>query len=316
MLAVMRDFQLEEMTATSYSFSFLCQRKPQTQFVPNLTQAYTAHEVSGNEREKHMPFYSSLQGAIHPFYGSFCVGNQETNCCIFKNGIALQNVLCAQRPRSAPYRRGYPSPWCGGCVFTFPGIPFGIESGEDFTYMYISFLGTRGNQTMERCKISSTDFLFHHCEEVGEIWEKGFAMASQMSDITSESVLFYTFSYLGSRLPALKQTARKTDTVALIKKYIDDHVSDTDFSLEAICKEISYNKKYLSSCFKKNMGIGIIDYLNTVRIQHACHAIEQGFTCVGDIAFMCGFSDPQYFSKVFKRKTGVSPSAYIKNMNQ
>ena len=51
--------------------------------------------------------------------------------------------------------------------------------------------------------------------------------------------------------------------------------------------------------------------LNTVRIQHACTLIEQGFTSVSDIASCCGYADPEYFSKVFRGKMGVSPGAYI-----
>ena len=52
-------------------------------------------------------------------------------------------------------------------------------------------------------------------------------------------------------------------------------------------------------------------YINTIRIQYACSLPEQGITSVKDISTMCGYSDSLYFSKVFKRKMGLSPKEYI-----
>ena len=101
----------------------------------------------------------------------------------------------------------------------------------------------------------------------------------------------------------------------MIKKHIDDICFDTNLSLEQISKELSYNAKYISSIFKKEFHIGIIDYLTTIRIQNACTMIQQGFTIVCDIALRCGYIDGQYFSKVFKSRIGISPSQHIKEVN-
>ena len=56
----------------------------------------------------------------------------------------------------------------------------------------------------------------------------------------------------------------------------------------------------------------VIDYLNQVRIQNACRYLRSSDKEVGDIALLCGFRDAAYFSNVFKRLTGTSPSAYRK----
>ena len=56
----------------------------------------------------------------------------------------------------------------------------------------------------------------------------------------------------------------------------------------------------------------MVEYLQSLRIQHACAMMEQGFTAVADIASHCGFDDPQYFSKVFKRHLGLTPTQYIR----
>ena len=102
---------------------------------------------------------------------------------------------------------------------------------------------------------------------------------------------------------------------AIEKKYIDENFSDPELSLEKLSGEFSYNKKYLSSAFKKLFRVSLSDYLCTVRINHACVLIDRNYKSISDIAFLCGFSDPMHFSKVFKKKMTMSPREYIKSRN-
>ena len=202
----------------------------------------------------------------------------------------------------------------GDLFFTFPAASFAIESKEDFTYMYISFVGLRGNMIMESLNINNNNFLFHNANELQEFWEKGISTSSKVVKLISESVLLYSFSFLGSRLLPDDDKPKQHNSIDLIKKYIDDHFTEHNFSLSNMSRELSYNKKYISHVFKKHFGIGIIEYLNTVRIQNACTMIEQGFTSVNDIADRCGYLDAQYFSKIFKTKMGIVPTQYINNV--
>lgn len=196
--------------------------------------------------------------------------------------------------------------------FTFPNIPFGIESKNDFKYMYISFLGTRGNMLLEKLGITKNNCFFEGVEGLEDIWKSGITTDSELSDIMSESILLYTFAHLGEKLIS-KEIKNKTETLSLnIKKYIDDNFSNPELSVEHIAKELCYNKKYISFAFKKETNISLVEYLNTVRIQNAVTLMNQGFTSVSDIAHLSGFSDPQYFSKVFKRHMNSTPADYIK----
>ncbi len=203
----------------------------------------------------------------------------------------------------------------GDVFFTFPGVPFCIESVDDFTYLYISFLGTRSNIIMEKLKISSSNFHFPNCDELFEHWKLGLDIKIDISDLITECILLYTFYYLGEKLlPAEKSKDASSSVAMKIKRYIDDNYSDNHLSLEHISKNLSYSPKYISSTFKKQFNIGISDYITTVRIQHACTLINQGFTSIQDISSQCGFSDAQYFSKVFKKKMDQLPREYIKSL--
>jgi len=200
----------------------------------------------------------------------------------------------------------------GDIFFTFPTMPFCIESGKDFSFMYISFVGSRGNMLMEKLGISPQNLVFSGCDEVFDTWKRGIDTSSAMMDLVSESVLLYTFAFLGRKLLGEEEGAKKENTVALtVKKYIDDHFTEGELSLDRIAAEIRYNSKYISSAFKKYFGVGIAEYLNTIRIQHSCTLMRQGVTSIKDIASMCGYGDPHYFAVVFKKKMEMSPTAYI-----
>lgn len=148
----------------------------------------------------------------------------------------------------------------GDLFFTFPAAPFCVESNEHFSYMYISFLGTRGNMIMEKLKISDTNCLFHDCAEVYDFWRKGLTTNSEWIDLISESILLHTFTFLAEKTRSFPdKNSNNHDTVSLIKKYIDDNFSDVGFSLEAMSNELKYNKKYISAVFKKIWGLELLN---------------------------------------------------------
>lgn len=204
----------------------------------------------------------------------------------------------------------------GDIFFVMPAVPFAIESVSDFYYMYISYMGTRANMIMDKFKISGQNCLFHDFNEVESFWQDSINACSALFDLRSESVLLYTFAVMGTRFQEKENSEKSTsDLPALIKKYIDDNFSDTELSLQKIGDALSYHNKYISTLFKKTYRIGISEYLNIIRIQHACTLMEQGFTSVRDIALLCGFKDPLYFSRVFHDRMGISPKNHMADIS-
>ncbi len=200
----------------------------------------------------------------------------------------------------------------GDIFFTFPSVPYAIHSIDNFKYAYISFIGSRANEILNNLQINEENCLFHNCSEVEDFWLSGFKVSQDVSDLISESILLYVFSFLGTKFKKDNNVQHKKNNVALmIKKCIDDNFSNVDFSLEFISNELSYNKKYISTVFKREIGINIVEYLHLVRIQLACTIIEQQeFSNIHDVSYRCGFSDPQYFSKIFRKRIGLSPKQY------
>jgi YesN/AraC family two-component response regulator len=97
---------------------------------------------------------------------------------------------------------------------------------------------------------------------------------------------------------------------------VEDNLENEELSLKWIAqKKIFMNVRYLSKLFKKETGKNFSEYLITARIEKAKQLIEEGEEDrIYEIAQKVGFGNsPQYFSVVFKKHTGFSPSDYKKN---
>lgn len=195
--------------------------------------------------------------------------------------------------------------------FTMPGSPSAIESVNNFEYMYISFLGTRPIEIMDRLNINRMNCLFHNFKDELNLWQNFITSNPLITDIKAECVLLYTFSLLEEHLPVNNSNSKIPDTITKIKKYVDENIAEPNLSLDIISHQFSYNKKYISTLFKNKLNIGFSDYVNVVRIQKACALIEQGITSVQDLAYFTGYKDAMYFSRIFKRRMGVSPKQHM-----
>ena len=82
------------------------------------------------------------------------------------------------------------------------------------------------------------------------------------------------------------------------------------FSSQILEEKFGYSAFYLRSVFKESFQVSPNEYLLKVRMERACLLLRQGVQAK-DAANEVGFSDPLYFSKVFKKFTGCSPSEYM-----
>ena len=205
----------------------------------------------------------------------------------------------------------------GSLFFSFPQHFHEIEASEDFMYIYISFMGESIQGIFSELEISAENPVYYNFEYLIDFWMDAIRRITRAnSNLLTEGVLLYTLSFLSSREDHIEIKSESESNFDLIVYYIDSHYTDPDISLKKISDIFSYTPKYLSKLFSKNMNMTFSGYINNLRVQHACSLIEDSVTSVSEISSACGFSDPLYFSKVFKKTTGFSPIAYIKRRDK
>ncbi|MDY2937303.1 MAG: AraC family transcriptional regulator [Fusicatenibacter sp.] len=87
-----------------------------------------------------------------------------------------------------------------------------------------------------------------------------------------------------------------------------------DLSLKKLSSEYSVNASYLSTLFKKEMGMTITDYINQQRIRRSLEMLNATNLQIQDIASECGIYDVNYFRRLFKKTVGMTPTEYIKEI--
>lgn len=105
------------------------------------------------------------------------------------------------------------------------------------------------------------------------------------------------------------------DNISAIVSYINKNYS-TIFGIDQIVEEFFISKYHLCHIFKDAMKMTVIDYLNQIKIKNACQMLCFTQRDMGKIAQMCGYHSAAYFSSVFKKIMGMTPSQYREEYGQ
>ena len=101
----------------------------------------------------------------------------------------------------------------------------------------------------------------------------------------------------------------RSQIVTKALQYINKNYKEK-LSLKDIEANLHVNSSYFSTLFKQEMGITFTDYLNSLKIEHACQLLEHSNLSIIDVSLSTGFDDQSYFTKVFKKAKGLTPKAY------
>lgn len=104
----------------------------------------------------------------------------------------------------------------------------------------------------------------------------------------------------------LSNEADKT-FVSQLRKIIQDHLSDSELSVEKIGEEIGLSRVQLYRKVKALTGYSPVEMLRKARLARARHLLQTTERSISEVAYAVGFSTPSYFSKCYKEEFGIQP---------
>lgn len=137
-------------------------------------------------------------------------------------------------------------------------------------------------------------------------------VCEELIEHITESVVPTTAASPLSMLTPIYNGHHQTITNAL--QFINKNFRD-NISLKDISSMFDVNSSYFSTLFKQEMSVTFTDYLNSVKIAHACQLLATTNLSSRDIAQATGFEDQSYFTKVFKKVMGMLPKEYRSSLS-
>lgn len=105
------------------------------------------------------------------------------------------------------------------------------------------------------------------------------------------------------------------EQVCRVQSYVQEHLGE-ELRLELVSDAIGLSPAYLSRLFKQKSGQNFIEYVNQMRIGRAKDELLATSASIAEISRNCGFESTSYFTRVFKKHTGITPGAFRKNRGQ
>jgi two-component system response regulator YesN len=122
--------------------------------------------------------------------------------------------------------------------------------------------------------------------------------------------LWFIDKILGAcRNVKVKKEESSSTVIDKAKAYIDKQYHK-DISLDEVSKEVDISPYYFSKLFKEETGENFIEYLTNMRIKRAKELLNDTDMSMKEICCRIGYSDPNYFSRIFKKNLGVTPTEY------
>ena len=129
---------------------------------------------------------------------------------------------------------------------------------------------------------------------------------------TAKTILVGIVGKLFLHMDRLKCGRQENAMVNAVCNYVLENV-DEEISIKSIAESLFMNKSYMSETFRQKTGSTLIEYITLVKMERAKRLIREGSLKTYEIAVKLGFKDIEYFSKLFKKFTGRSPTEFRKD---
>lgn len=190
---------------------------------------------------------------------------------------------------------------------------------DPWEYAWVGFNGACANKLVSQLPFTDTNPC-HHAADLENLHTllmnlyeaRGLTLANE-SEMVGYLYLFISTLMKETAHSPSRNTNSGSQYVLNAIKFIQFNYSH-DISIDDVSKSVGVSRSHLYRVFISNLGKSPIDYLTDYRINEACNLLKTSNLSIAEIAISVGFFDQFYFSRVFKKATGVPPSKYLSSL--
>ena len=213
----------------------------------------------------------------------------------------------------------------GSCTYRF-------DDGREMT-VFAGDLLYLSNQSVYTLCVQTTDYRYIYCDffflesapRMGDSYSyqnlkhldgyflklyNCYTAAPVNSHAECMAILYQIYSLLRQNAARSYLAGGAGDTVELAKRRIDEDFHNLELSISALAEEVGISEVYLRGLFKRKYAVSPAQYLISVRLEHAKRLLKYSSLNLEECAAQSGFSSAQYFCRIFKKETGISPGKY------
>lgn len=205
----------------------------------------------------------------------------------------------------------------GSLFLLFPGIhhAYQPDPATGWTELWVGFRGPQVDALLATGIISASKPIYRLGQQTKLIsgFHSIFEQVRQQSPLYQFRVCAEVLRLLAETLGLERQATQPTRSQQIVEKvkaFIEANISAA-FDLEGLAAEVRLSLANLNEVFKSYTGMTPYQYCIHAKINHAKEILAGGEISVKSISLQLGFDDPYYFSRLFKKKTGVSPSQWM-----
>lgn len=205
----------------------------------------------------------------------------------------------------------------GFCYTVFPNQIETIVSDQTNPYetYWITLEGLGAGEILKKCGFNQKNdaFIFDRTKQCAEILRETLFDINPANDVDEAYYMHSAFyRIMAEHMRNCDKLTAADTTTQKIKNFIDQNFQK-DITVDNISKTFNFSRNYLFSLFKKEYGISPKAYISELRIKKAKELLKTEKNLnIGEIAFSVGYKDPLYFSRIFYKKTGISPKDFRK----
>ena len=214
------------------------------------------------------------------------------------------------------------------CFLLRPDIDISYRTDKisPASFYWVSFTGKNTKNYLNQMGFGETSFYINIPpklqKKLHNAFFANFTVSRDKIDLT-DAIFMENFMKIVQFLYLSSNVLRKADGglrnksklyIEQALEYINEHYTDSELTIKEIAHKLFVHENYLSHIFKEEMGTSFREYLTQKRIEASASLMKQNYTSVKQIAAAVGYSDPLYFSKVFKKYNGTCPKEQLEKI--